>query len=144
MVRGAAIFGIEKPASNALSTMSACPRSYGVSVSASYSNIEHHSQDEVVDSLTKMAMAREQLMWLIKKGDLILSDQPKVVKRWFTMNFPENGPRRGIIPIYAYDDDDIPKRLGNSKNGKLNSSSSYLLPYPNNCLRTNCPPRARV
>ena len=75
-----------------------------------------------------MAMAKEQLMWLIKKGDLILSDQPKVVRRWFTMNFPENGPRRGTIPIYAYDDDDIPKRLGNSKNGKLNSSSSYLLP----------------
>jgi len=124
--------------------MSACPQSYGVSVSASYSHIEHHSQDQVVDSLTKTAMAKEQLMWLIKKGDLILSDQPKVVRRWFTMNFPEQGPRRGMIPIYAYDDDDIPERLGNSKNGKLNGSSSHLLPYPNQCLRINCPPYARV
>jgi hypothetical protein len=124
--------------------MSACPRSYGVSVSAFYSNIEHHSQDQVVDSLTKTAMAKEQLMWLIKKGDLILSDQPTVVRRWFTMNFLEKGPKRGIIPIYVYDDDDIPERLGNSKNGKLNSSSSYLLPCPNTCLRINYLPYARV
>jgi hypothetical protein len=124
--------------------MSACPRSYGISVSASYSNIHHHSDDQVVDSLTKMAMAKDQLMWLIKKGDLILSDQPKEVKRWFTMNFLEKGPRSGTIPIYAYDDEDIPERLGNSKNGKLNGSSSYLLPCPNKCLRINRPPYARV
>jgi hypothetical protein len=99
--------------------MSACPRSYGVSASASYCDVDHHGKDHVVDPLTKMAMAKEQLMWFIKKGDLILSDQAREVRRWFTMNFPENGPRKGVIPVYAYDDDDIPDRLSNSKEGKF-------------------------
>ena len=64
-------------------------------------------------------MAGEQLIWLIKKGDLILSDEPKVVKQQFTQNFPEMGLRKGKIPIYAYYDDDIPERFSDSQNGRL-------------------------
>ncbi|KAH0558449.1 hypothetical protein GP486_004895 [Trichoglossum hirsutum] len=60
-------------------------------------------------------MAREQLLWLIKKGDLILSNEPKVAQQRFTRNFYENGSRKGKIIIYAYDDDDIPERLYNSE-----------------------------
>jgi hypothetical protein len=99
--------------------MSACPRSYGVSVSESFSEIRHDDRDLVLDPLTKTPMAKEQLMWLIKKGDLILSNDPMVVKRGFTMNFSEMSPRKGIIPIYAYDYDDIPPRFCGAKNGRL-------------------------
>ena len=99
--------------------MGACPRSYGVSVSESFSEIRHNDQDHFVDPLTKKSMAKEQLMWLIKKGDLILSDEPRVVKQSFTKNFSEMDLRKGTIPIYAYYDDDIPGRFANSQNGKL-------------------------
>ncbi|KAH0538333.1 hypothetical protein FGG08_005068 [Glutinoglossum americanum] len=116
VVRGAAIFGIEKSTSKVLSAMSACPRSYGVSVSQSFSEIQHDDQDYFVDPLTKTPMAKEQLMWLIKKGDLILSDEPKVVKQWFTKIFSETGPREGKIPLYAYSEDDIPERTFDSQN----------------------------
>jgi len=124
--------------------MNACPRSYGVSVGAFYSDIEHQTEDKFEDSLIKMAIAKEQLMWFIKKGDLILSNEPKEVKRWFTINFPETGSRKGIVPIYTYDDEDIPGRFSNSQDGKLNSYLGYLLPNSNKCLRINYPQYAQV
>ena len=99
--------------------MRACPRSYGVSVSESFSEIRHSRQDFVVDPITRTATAKEQLMWLIKKGDLILSDDPKVVKQQFTRCFSETDLRKGQMPIYAYDDDDIPERFSTSQDGKL-------------------------
>jgi hypothetical protein len=119
VVRGAAIFGIEKSTSRDLSKMSACPRSYGVSVSESFSEIRHNNRDHFVDPLTKTPMAKEQLIWLVKKGDLILSDETRVVKEWLTVKFLETTERRGNIPIYAYDDEDIPERLSTAQNGRL-------------------------
>jgi len=105
VVRGAAIFGIEKPV---LPSMSACSRSYGVSVSESFSNIRHNVKDHFIH---KVPMAMEQLLWLIKKGDLILSNEPRVVKQNFSKSFSETETRTGTIPIYSYDDDDIPERI---------------------------------
>ena len=81
VVRGAAIFGIEKPTNKALSTMTPCPRHFGVSVSECFSEIRHPPEDRVVDPVTGMAMAKDQLLWLIKKEDLILSDDPRVVEQ---------------------------------------------------------------
>jgi len=112
VVRGAAIFGIEKPV---LPAMSASSRSYGVSVSESFSEIRHSVQDRFVHPIARAEMAMEQLLWLIKKGDLILSDEPKVVKQRFAKNFSETDPRTGTLPIYSYDDKDIPERLANSQ-----------------------------
>jgi hypothetical protein len=97
--------------------MNACPRSYGVSVSESFSEIRHHPEDLVVDPITKTPIAKEQLMWLIKKGDLILSDKPEEIIQQFTKNFSETDQRKGEMRIYAYDDDDIPERFSISQNG---------------------------
>ena len=99
--------------------MSACSRSYGVSVSESFSDIRHNVKDRSIHPIAKVPMAIEQLLWLIKKGDLILSDQPKVVKQFFTKSFSETEKMTGIIPIYSYDDDDMPERLANAQCGKL-------------------------
>lgn len=109
--------------------MSACARSYGVSVHAPFSDVTHDSRDRVEDSLTTTAMAKDQLMWLIKKEDLILSNKPKEVTATFTKNFTETGPRTGSIPIYVYDGDRdrIPDRLANAQNGLLISSLLMLV-----------------
>jgi len=117
VVRGAAIFGIEKSANKVLSTMKACPRSYGVPVSETFSKIRHHHDDVGVDPITKKPIAREQLLWLIKKGDLILSDKSEEIKQQFTKIFSPSSVRKGKLPIYSYDDDDdIPGRLSISQN----------------------------
>ncbi|KAN0071918.1 hypothetical protein V8E54_009647 [Elaphomyces granulatus] len=110
VVRGAVIFGIEKPV---LPTMSACSRSYGVSVSESFSETRHDIQDRIVDPITEAPMAKEQLLWLIKKGDLILSNKPKVhvVTEIFNKTFSKTEPRTGTIPIYSYDDHYPPETI---------------------------------
>jgi hypothetical protein len=85
-----------------------------------FSNIIHDVRDRVEDPLAPI-MAKDQLLWLIKKEDLILSNEPKEVTGTFTKNFTESGPRNGTIPIYAYDGDrdDLPDRLANAENGLL-------------------------
>jgi hypothetical protein len=66
-------------------------------------------------------MAKEQLLWLIKKGDLILSDEPKVVRQIFNKTFSKTEPRIGTIPIYSYDDHYPPERFNEYEHeyGKL-------------------------
>ncbi|PMD13032.1 hypothetical protein NA56DRAFT_447313 [Hyaloscypha hepaticicola] len=63
-------------------------------------------------------MAKNQLLWLIKEEDLILSNEPKEVTVPITLNITETGPRNGTIPIYAYDGDRdrLPDRLANAEN----------------------------
>ncbi|KAH7342511.1 hypothetical protein BKA65DRAFT_504250 [Rhexocercosporidium sp. MPI-PUGE-AT-0058] len=113
VVQGAAIFGIEKSTNtSSLSVMSACNRSYGIGMFVPFSEFMHDRRDRFLDPLTKKVMAREQLKWLIKKGDLILSDEPKEVRAGpIDLNFTETASRRGTIPIYSYDGNDTPDRL---------------------------------
>ncbi len=119
VVRGAAIFGVEKEFNDNLTTMTACRRSYGVSIRMLFSAVIHHPDDLERDPLTKVAMAKGQLIWIIQKGDLILSTQPKEVTGLFPVSFTETGSRKGSIPIYAYDYDDLPERLETSERGSL-------------------------
>jgi len=122
------IFGIEKLISTkTLSTMIACPRSYGIIVNKSFTATENIDDDYVVDPLTGKPMAKEQLMWFFKKGDVILSNEPRAVKHSFHKIFSENDLRNGGVPIYAYDADDIPERFAHSRNGKLKFIGRYSM-----------------
>lgn len=117
VVRGAAIFGIEKSANKTTTTMCACPRSYGVLDSTLYSDVNNCSQDRVTDPILNKDMAKNQLRWLIKKGDLVLSNRIKEVSRPFDRMFTEYGSKKGTIPIFAYNYDDLPERYDNSHSG---------------------------
>lgn len=117
VVRGAAIFGIEKSTNNAISSMSACPRSYGISADIAFSEIVHDPAERIRDETTMKDVARDQLKWLIKKGDLILSDQMRAVSSSLKIDFKASQPKRGTIPIFAYDDDDLPDSLTHARNG---------------------------
>ena len=99
--------------------MSACTRSYGVLVRSPFSDVTHNVKDLVKDSLTNTAMARDQLLWLIKTEDLILSNEPKEPSADFTKNFTATGDRSGSIPIFVYDGDrnTLPDRLANAQRG---------------------------
>lgn len=117
VVRGAVIFGIEQAANDTLPSMTPCLRSYGVSVSAPFSKSVHHPKDLITDSLTHIDMAQGQMMWLIKEGDLILSDRSKEVVAVFDINFTSASPKSGSIPVFAYDGERLPDRLSTSRNG---------------------------
>ncbi len=86
-----------------------------------FSKIENNPSDRVTDPFLKMDVAQEQFRWLIRKGDLILSDEIKEAAGPFERIFTETGSKTGSIPIYAYDDDDdLPDRYSNSRNGSFN------------------------
>jgi hypothetical protein len=101
--------------------MDASIRFYGISVNTPFSIVANHADDHVKDPLTEYEMAKGQLIWMIKKGDLILSTRPKEVRGTFTINFAESEIKTGRIPIYSFDDeeDELPKRLHNMENGTL-------------------------
>lgn len=99
--------------------MTSCKRFYGVSVTEKYSDIRHNEQDRIYDPLTHSSMAEGQLMWLIKKGDLLLTEKPKTVEQMFTYKFPERSIRKGRIKVYTYADDDAPERVSNAREGSL-------------------------
>jgi hypothetical protein len=124
VVQGAVIYGIEKASYKNVSVMSMCPRSYGIVLNEAYSARKFDSRDQVVDPLTNKLMAQGQITWLIRRGDLLLSDATKETIKQFTYTFPENAERTFNFPIYEYpdDDDDVPDRYETGQNGKLTKS----------------------
>jgi hypothetical protein len=135
VVRGAVISGIEKStAVTSLSGMSACNRSYGVSISRPFLEVEHNVLDKCYDSVSSSFLATQQMMWLIKKGDLILSSEPREVRGFFTINFTEARYMTGTVPVYAYDDEDTPDRLSNSEDGSCFSLVTILMPSAINII----------
>lgn len=131
VVRGAAIFGIEKAANESTTKMYACPRSYGVLDNTLFSEIEHQSTDRVTDPLLNTDMVKNQFRWLIKKGDLVLSNRIKEVSRPFDRMFTEFGSKKGSIEIFAYSDDDLPGSYDNTWDG------NYVLSHFQSTILTN-------
>lgn len=76
-----------------------------------YSKSKHDSRDQFVDPLTNRPMAKGQFTWLMRKGDLLLSDAPKEVGQEINFNFGETDSRVLQLPIYGYADDDLLDRF---------------------------------
>lgn len=116
-----------------------------MSHNTSFSEISHESEDHFKDRLTGAVMARDQLVWLIKKDDLILSDKSKKETFTFEVNFPKNGPKMRDLLVYTYDGprETLPDRLSNAENG-ASFDPSLLSLYTSNVNRTKCLPYHRV
>jgi hypothetical protein len=104
--------------------MKTCPRSYGVMLHQGFSGAHHKRRDRYDDVTTGKPLAHGQLTWLISKGDLLLSDEPKEAQREFGFNFRDNNSRVIDLPIYEYSDDDVPDVYATAQDGKLNISWS--------------------
>lgn len=119
VVRGAAVHGIEKVNHKNLSTVKSCPRNYGILINQSYSGVKHPKRtDCYTDSFTNRTMAASQMIWLIRKGDLLLSHQLKEGEETITFTFWEEGSRKFSLNVYEYPDDDPPTRFKNAHSGK--------------------------
>jgi hypothetical protein len=77
-------------------------------------------------------MVNGQLTWLISKGDLVLSDEPKEEQRDFGFNFQEKDERKISLPVYEYPDEDGPDSYYTAKDGKRHSFSRLRLKLLNN------------
>jgi hypothetical protein len=119
VVQGAVVYGIEKLAHPNRTVMDVCPRSYGVMLNRAFTGVRHNRQDRFVDPATKKVMAREQMTWLIKKGDLVLSNKPKQAEQEFSFKFKETDNRVFNFSIYEYSEDDLPERYDIIQEGNL-------------------------
>jgi len=112
VVRGAAIFGIEKLDHKSLTIMKTCERNYGLILN--YGVAQHigggGNRGHYTDLVTNRIVAEGQLTWMIKKGDLLLSDTQKEVEEGFSLSFRETDNKVFTLPIYEYPDDDRPDR----------------------------------
>ena len=84
-----------------------CPRSYGIALN------EVHYTDPVTGNI----VADKPITWLVKKGDLILQNEGKTIEKEFILRFQESGNRKFRLPIYEYEDDDLPDRFQNAREG---------------------------
>jgi hypothetical protein len=115
------MYGIEKGEHKKLTTMSTCSRSYGVALNEVYSPIKYDRKDQYLDPVTNCEMAQQQITWLVRRGDLILSDDKKVIEKEFLFHFKETDERKFSLPVYEYpdEDDDVPERFATGENGKF-------------------------
>ncbi len=120
VVQGAVIYGIEKSQHKNVTFMSTCSRSYGIVLNEMYSVHKYSRADKYTDAVTNNVMAHKQLTWLIRRGDLILSDSKRESDKTFMFPFQETDDRKFKLPIYEYpdDDDDAPERFETGQNGK--------------------------
>lgn len=118
VVRGAVICGIEKATAINLAKATSCLHSYGIAVNQPFSATDHDLKDLVEHTTNGIQYAQGHLIWLLVKGDLILSDRPKVGEETITVSFSTPDNRSGKVTIYRYSDDDRPKRLRTAKHGK--------------------------
>jgi hypothetical protein len=99
--------------------MPTCSRSYGVALNEMYSVYKYDHRDRYIDSVTNNVMAHKQLTWVVRRGDLLLSDTKKETEKEFPFFFQETDDRKYRLPIYVYpdDDDDVPDRFETGQNG---------------------------
>jgi hypothetical protein len=95
-----------------------CSESCGISISQPYSAYLH--SDEVIyrDPFDDEWKAKEQMVWLIKKGDLILSNAPKRASVEFCRRFGVRDPRVFITNLITYSGRDTPQSLANVPAGR--------------------------
>ena len=82
-------------------------------------NVARYSRDDRgLDHITNAVVAQSQITWLIKKGDLILPDEGKQWAKEFGYSFRDLQDRKFKLPIYEYEDDDLPDRYQNAREGR--------------------------
>jgi hypothetical protein len=102
VVRGAVVRRIEDRGEGVL--MKQCPKSYGLRISQPFSPYLHDSVDKYRDPYDNQVKARDQMLWLKNKGDLILSDRPAIAYSQLVRKFGTDDPRAFVTDIVEYSD----------------------------------------
>lgn len=119
MVRGAVLYGVEFADRQNQGIMRLCPRSYGIMVNDCYSQGTHDGRDIYTDPFTNQTLAKEQMAWLIRKGDLLLDNETRVVEHKVQWNFQQGTTQVWTVCLYEYLDDDTPHRYQTAQTGEL-------------------------
>jgi hypothetical protein len=121
-----------------------CSKSYGITISQPYSAYLHAERNAYKDPFDNEWKAKEQMGWLIKKGDLILSNKPKEASTKFCRRFGVGDPRVFVTNLVTYSGEDAPQSLGEVPAGKqrprsLRKSRTRALNYLQQLQGRWCP-----
>jgi hypothetical protein len=116
VVKGAVGWGIDVPL-NKMVYMRKCPRHFGLSVSQPFSSFTHSEADAYIDPFDGQKKAKDQMTWLIKKGDAIMSNKLKVASINFCRKFGLKDPRIFRTHLIVSDDGDAHQRLAEIPRG---------------------------
>lgn len=75
--------------------------------------------------MTNLPLVVGQLVWLVKKGDAILSNEPRRIYQMFVVRLTESDSKTGSVPIYTFPDEDTPTTFEDGmefKHAKLRTS----------------------
>jgi len=100
--------------------VSQCPRHYAISVSQEYKDWQHTDQDLVQDVFHGRRMARDPIIGIIRKGDLILGhpiNKEITINCKFTESAYQAGNRTVGIVFVGSDLEELPSRLANLPRG---------------------------
>ncbi|KAI4930473.1 uncharacterized protein J4E92_004305 [Alternaria infectoria] len=118
VVRGAVVCGIEKDAIPNLRKTDVCRHNYAVCFDQLYSNTFHVEKD--MTQIHGATYAQSQLTWLLNKGDLVLSDQPRKEEVSFQLTLRDLSAGKTQLEIFrnSDDEDQRPRRYQNAKEGR--------------------------
>ncbi|EXJ56124.1 hypothetical protein A1O7_09055 [Cladophialophora yegresii CBS 114405] len=109
VARGAVLYGLKHDTSRFI-YMRACLRNYGMRVSQQFSAFKHSARrttyQDPFDGNTK---AGDQMVWLIKRGDLILSNKGNYSSVHICRRFGADDNRFFTTALLANDDDEAPE-----------------------------------
>lgn len=91
--------------------MRKCRRHYGISASQLFSSFKHANEEYYEDQFDGEKKAKQQMEWLIKKGDALLSNQTKHASIIICRKFGLRDLRKFRTTVFACELDDAPKRL---------------------------------
>jgi hypothetical protein len=100
-------------------------RSFGIVVSQPFSPYLHAGQTGYDDPFERGHKVREQITWLIKKGDLLLSNEEKHVQVEFCRRFGPNDPKVFINRFVSSISDNPPSSLAELEPGEYSMSLLY-------------------
>lgn len=88
--------------------MEACRRNYGVKTSQPFSSFSHSEGETYLDPFDSEKKAENQMTWLVRKGDLMLSNTPKYASLEICCKFGANYTGNFCTRLFANDDDEPP------------------------------------
>ena len=102
--------------------LTTCPRHYGLCVSQKHADWKHDSDNTVTDKYHGRQIIPDQLVWLIRKGDVILPDKPIVSTFVITCKFTKEALKTGgtvRITFVATDEEPPPSNLSKLPRGTV-------------------------
>lgn len=107
VARGAVMHGLQKRTENVVYMRSAA-RNYGVKTQQPFSAFKHSADTICQDPFDAQQKAENQMTWLVKKGDLILSNTPTYASIDICRKFRAQDSKNFCTNLLANDDDTAP------------------------------------